>query len=936
METRKPESTDDIPATGSASPEEWADSDRTMMPGDGADPDRTMMPGVDGTGGARRYPEKIGHYRILHLLGEGGMGSVYLAEQENPHRIVALKVIKPGFVSADLLRRFEQEGNALGRLQHPGIAQIYEAGMADSGFGPQPYFAMEYIAGQTLIEYVEEQRLDVRARLELMAKVCDAMNHAHQRGIIHRDLKPGNILVDETGQPKILDFGVARVADSEVGMTRQTDLGQLLGTLQYMSPEQVQPDPAELDIRSDVYALGVIMYELLAGRLPHDMKQMALPEIVQTIRDVDPISLGSIKRIYRGDIETIVAKALEKDKTRRYASAAELAADIRRYLADQPIVARPPTTNYQLQKFARRHKALVSGVVAVVLALSVGVVVSTWQLVRARRAEAEARAVSDFLQNDLLAQASAANQSEPTTMPDPDLKVRTALDRAAEKIAGKFDKQPQVEAAIRDTIGQTYYDLGLYPEARKQLERALELHQRIQGPNNPKTLNTAMHLGFVAEGQGKFAEAEALESQTSETMRRVLGPEHPDTLKATGALGTVYLDRAKYAQAETIWRQNLEIERRVLGPENSQTLRGMNSLGEVYLYEGKYSLAEPLYSQTVEIERRVFGPEHPSTLLAINNLATLYHSQGRYSESEALYSQIVQIHSRISGPEHPDTLLAMNGLAENYTDEGKYAQGEALYKKTVEIQAGVLGPEHPGTLSSRYLLGRTYFYEGKYQQAEALLSQITEIRRRVLGPEHPGTLRTSSYLAYTYAAEGKNTQAEALFSHDLEVQRRVRGPENEDTLTTLTHMAYIYEVEGKYSSAETSAAQALAGRRHILGPEHPATAASEADLAEAYVSEGKFTQSEPLAREAEAFQRTTQPDNWQLFWAESLLGASLAGEKKYIEAEPLLLGGYRGMVERKDRMPVPKLRDLDDAHMWIVQMYVAWGKPQKANGWKHS
>lgn len=936
METRKPESTDDIPTARFAAPEECADADRTMMPGDGADPDRARMSGVDGAGGARHYPEKIGHYRILRLVGEGGMGSVYLAEQEDPHRIVALKVIKPGFVSADLLRRFKQEGDALGRLQHPGIAQIYEAGMADSGFGPQPYFAMEYISGQTLIEYVEEQRLDVRARLELMAKVCDAMNHAHQRGIIHRDLKPGNILVDEAGQPKILDFGVARVADSDVEMTRQTDLGQLLGTLPYMSPEQVQPDPAELDIRSDVYALGVIMYELLAGKLPHDIKQMALPEIVQTIRDVDPISLGSIKRIYRGDIETIVAKALEKDKTRRYASAAELAADIRRYLADEPIVARPPTTNYQLQKFARRHKALVSGVVAVVLALSVGVVVSTWQLVRARRAEAAAKAVSDFLQNDLLAQASVANESGPATNPDPDLKVRTALDRAATQITGKFAKHPELEAAIRDTIGQTYLDLGIYPEARKQLELALALHQRVEGPNNPRTLNTTIRLGSVAERQGKYAEAERLETTTGEAMRRRLGPDHPDTLKAMAVLGNVYIAQAKYPQAEAVFSRNLEIERRVLGPEDPQTLRGMHNLGLVYLYVGKYTLAEPLYNQLTEIDRRVLGPEHPATLSALLSLATLYQSQGKYAQAEDLFSQVLEVYRRVSGPEHPDTLLCMGNLAGAYTAGGKYAVGEALYIKTAEIQGHILGPEHPRTLSSRYSLGQTLFYEGKYSQAEALLSQVTEIRKRVVGPEHPGTLRTSSYLAYTYAAEGKYSQSEALFNHDLEVQRRVRGPENEDTLTTLTHMAFLYEVEGKYSLAEKSAAQTLEGRRHILGPEHPATAASEADLAEAYVAEGKFTQSEALAREAEAFQQTHEPDNWQLFWAESLLGASLAGEKKFAEAEPLLLEGYRGMLARKDRMPVPKLRDLDAAHVWIVQMYVALGKPEKAKEWRHS
>ena len=924
-ETQKAESLHDIP-TESAPLTSPLKSD--------ADPDRTIAPEDGGEGS--NCCTAIGRYRIVRLIGEGGMGSVYLAEQDNPHRVVALKVIKSGYVNVEFLRRFEREGEVLGRLHHPGIAQIYETGTADSGSGPQPYFAMEYIEGCSLLEFVSRRHLNLKERLELIAKICDAVNHAHQRGIIHRDLKPGNIIVDETGQPKILDFGVARVTDSDVEATRQTDIGQLIGTLNYMSPEQVLADPGELDFRSDVYALGVIAYELLTGKLPYDTDRKALHEVVRAIREEDPAPLSSVNRIYRGDIQTIVTKALEKDKTRRYAAAADVADDIRRYLADQPIVAHPPSTSYQLQKFARRHRALAAGTAAVFLVLIAGIIVSTWQAVRARRAEAAAQAVSDFLQNDLLAQASAANQSGPTTKPDPDLKVRTALDRAASKIAGKFNNEPQVEAAIRDTIGQTYFDLGLYPEARKHLERALDLHRRFDGQNSPKTLNTTMRLGSVAERQGKYAEAETLETSTAETMRRVLGPDHPDTLKATTVLGNVYIAQAKYPQAEAVFSRDLEIERRILGSEDPQTLRGMHSLGTVYLYEGKYSLAEPLHNQLVEIDSRILGPEHPATLLAKLNLATLYQSEGKYSQAEELFSQILEVYRRVSGPEHPDTLLCMNNLAGTYLVEGKYTPGEALYIKTAEIQGRVLGSEHPSTLSSKYSLGQIYFYEGKYPQAEALLSQITEIRRRVLGPEHPGTLRTSSYLAYTYTTEGKYGQAEALFNKDLEIQRRVRGPENEDTLTTLTHMAYMYEVEGRYGAAETSAAQALAGRRHFFGPEHPATAASAADLAEAYVAEGKFTQSEPLALEAEAFQLRTQPDNWQLFWAKSLLGASLAGENIYVEAEPLLLEGYRGMAARKDRMPVPKLRDLDSAHKWIIQMYLAWGKPQKAAEWAHT
>ncbi|HET9216827.1 MAG TPA: serine/threonine-protein kinase [Terriglobia bacterium] len=331
----------------------------------------------------------IGCYRILRRIGEGGMAFVFEAQQEYPHRTVALKLIKPGLTSLELLRRFEQESNALGRLQHHGIAQVYEAGTADTGFGPQPYFAMELIRGKTLLDYAESRALSTRDRLEMFAKICDAVHHAHQRGVIHRDLKPGNILVDETGQPKVLDFGVACPTDSNTPSTLRTSIGQLVGTLPYMSPEQALADPLELDTRSDVYSLGVILYELLSARLPYNTGKL-IHQAIQTIREEDPVRLSSINRNYRGDIETIVAKALEKDKTRRYSSAADLSADIQRHLKDEPIVARPPSTSYQLAIFARRHRGVVAGVVGFLLVLA-AVVTGSWLTMRAIEAEMSAR-----------------------------------------------------------------------------------------------------------------------------------------------------------------------------------------------------------------------------------------------------------------------------------------------------------------------------------------------------------------------------------------------------------------------------------------------------------------------------------------------------------------------------------------------------------------
>jgi tetratricopeptide (TPR) repeat protein len=775
--------------------------------------------------------------------------------------------------------------------------------------------------------------LDTEQRLQLMIRICEGVQHAHQRGLIHRDLKPGNILVDETGQPKILDFGVARVTDSDVETTRQTDLGQLVGTLAYMSPEQALGDPLEIDTRSDVYALGVILYELLAGRLPYDLSRKP-QEAARTIREEDPTPLSSISRVYRGDIETIVGKALEKDKSRRYASASGLAADVQRYLKDEPIAARPPSASYQLRKLARRNKTLVAGVAAVFVVLIGGVIASTWEAARARRAERIAETVNNFLQNDLLAQASANTQARPDTKPDPDLKVRITLDRAAARITGKFDRQPEVEAAIRDTIGQTYLGLGLYPEAGTQFERALELHRRVLGAQHPETLKTISRLGRTAFLRGKYPEAEALLRPNLEIQRRVLGPEHPDTLVSMTSLAYVYDRQGKYPQAEALQSQTLEIQRRVRGPEHPDTLGSMNNLANVYLDQGKYPQAEALYSQTLEIQRRVRGPEHPDTLGSMMNLANVYRQQGKYPQAEALHSQALEIKRRVLGPEHPDTLVSMNSLANVYAQQGKYAQAEALHSQVLEIRRRVLGPEHPITLLSMNNLANVYLDQGKYAQAEALHSQTLEIKRRVRGPEHPDTLVSMINLANVYRQQGMYAQAEALFSQTLEIRRRVLGPEHPETLKTLSDFASMYQREGKYHLAATQAAQALAGRRHALGSEHPDTMASAADLALAYQSQGKFAESKALAREALEFDRKKQPDDWQRFRAESLLGASWAGQKKYVEAERLLLEGYQGMLARKDRIDVPDWYQLDRAREWIIQLYQAWGKPEKAAEWR--
>jgi eukaryotic-like serine/threonine-protein kinase len=908
-------------------------------------------------------PKTIGSYRILGLLGEGGMGAVYEAEQDQPRRLVALKVIRSAWASPQTLRRFEQESQALGRLQHPGIAQIYEAGSAETGFGVQPFFAMELIHGKPLVEYADEQKLNMRQRLELMIQICDAVHHAHQRGIIHRDLKPSNILVDEAGQPKILDFGLARATDSDAQATRQTDMGQLLGTLAYMSPEQVLADPLALDTRSDVYALGVILYELLAGKLPYMLSKL-LHEAVKTIQQTDPAPLSSIHRNYRGDIETIVAKALEKDKARRYASAAELAADIRRYLNDEPIVARPPSAGYQLAKFARRNKALVGGVSAVFVVLVLGIVASTREAIQARRAQgsaqqetAIAQAVNDFLQNDLLAQASAYNQLKP----DPDLKVRTALDRAAQNIGGKFKSQPEVEAAIRKTIGETFDDLGLYPEAAAQLQSALQLSRRASGAENPTTLSIQADLASVDEKQGKYAETEKLASQAVAADRKVFGTDDPRTLRAMDYLASAYGDEDKIAQAVALHQQVIEADRRRLGPDDPTTLASMDDLANTYINgedyakaeamarqvvdarrraphldapqftaslqnlaaaltgEGKFADADAVYDEELELDRRIFGPEHAKTLLVMQSLAWNHIYEGKYQDAESQLHRILDADRRVLGPDNPDTFGTLEALAMASDLAGNHAEAVATQSQLLGAYRKLYGPDHSKTLSAMGNLAWFNYERGDYADAERVDRQMLAATQRLFGPDNANTVNAGGNLADVLAAEGKYTEAEALYMQTLQTARRSLGDSHLYTLDVLYRIPEMYQREGKYALAEKYAGEALAARRKAQGADDPKTLISECDLALALVSEGKYAQAEPLAREAMELEKKTQPDQWERYRSESLLGASLAGEKRPSEAAPLLEEGYHGMLARKAHINAPDRWQLDLAHQWLVR-----------------
>jgi tetratricopeptide (TPR) repeat protein/predicted Ser/Thr protein kinase len=728
------------------------------------------------------HPASIGGYRILRLIGEGGMGVVYEAEQDHPRRIVALKVLKSALAGPELKRRFALESEALGRLQHPGVARIYEAGFAETEFGPQPYIAMEFIRGPSLLDHANQKRLNTGARLELMIRIAEAVEHAHQRGIIHRDLKPANILVDDAGQPKILDFGVARITDADANATRQTSLGDLVGTLAYMSPEQFLGDPSLIDQRSDVYSLGVIFYELLAERPPYNLSRQ-LPEAARIVQEQDPPFLGAHKKEFRGDLETIAAKSLQKERSARYASAAELAADIRRYLALEPILAKPPTAIYQARKFIARHRVLVSAVLVVFVVLLGGIAASTAEAIRAARerdralrAEQVASAVNDFLQNDLLAQASARAQAGARTAPDPDLKVRTALDRAAARIPGKFDFQPVVEASIRRTIGLAYFDMNLLSEAQPQLERAADIRKRVLGAQHPDTLTSLDELGGLYNLQGKYPEAEKLLAEVLAARRRVLGEQDRGTLATMSNFALAVSYEGDDARAAPILADVLHAFRRLLGDQHPDTLSVMDSLATTYLRLGRFAEGVSLLERELELKMHLMGAEHPNTINCMHNLATGYRSLGRFARADSLFLTAWKARRKALGGDHWETQNTRYSLGISYRAQGRYAEAEKLFKESAATLARGLGPEHPLTLKVLHNLGEMYRLQQRLDEAESIFNLVLEARRRTLGSENPATAQVLASLGEMRVEHKAYAQAESLLSEALRI-REVKTPD---------------------------------------------------------------------------------------------------------------------------------------------------------------
>ena len=815
-----------------------------------------------------RLSETIGRYRIIGTLGEGGMGTVYEAEQDQPQRLVALKVIRPDYVSPELIRRFERESQVLGRLQHPGIAQIYEAGTADGPYGPQSFFAMELVRGQSLTEFASGRALDVKQRLQLFARICDAVHYAHQQGVIHRDLKPANIMVDATGQPKILDFGVARLTDADVQATRQTSVGEVVGTLQYMSPEQINADPLDIDTRSDVYSLGVILYELLTGKLPYDLARKLIYEAARVILIVDPAPLSSVDRKFRGDVEVIVGKALEKEKTRRYASADEMASDVRRFLSDEPIAARPASAIYQMRKFARRNRAMVGGLAIAALILVAGTAVSLWQAVRATAAErlaesrrseavassllaerrraqadsalqaaeaaraeaqqeraaatasagratseaAKATAVNGFLQNMLAS-------SDPANARGQELSVREVLDQAALTArTGDLNRQPQVRAAVQGTIGRTYYALGLYDQARPLLDSVYEIRRRISGSASLELAESVRDRGQLASAQGNFAVAEAQLRQGLMIRRAKLRADDDLVTKDMTDLAHALYSQGKFAEAEQVYRQALGLARSRHGNTGAVVAERLQSLGTFLSYTSRLQEAQPLLAEAVEVLRATHGSDHPSVVNALVALSDVQTGERQFAAATASLRDALPIARKLYGDEHPVLANVYSRLGSVLISVGKQEEAEPLIRDALAMRLKLLGDQHPDVQLARVDLARLQQAKGRFADADTLLKQALAARRKVLGEASPAVSATLGDLGYLEMLREDYPASARYYRESLPIWRAA-GIEDEE-VGALGQIGWALQKQGKFDEAEPILRDVVARRRARFGDKH--------------------------------------------------------------------------------------------------------------------
>jgi serine/threonine protein kinase len=863
-----------------------------------------------------RVGSLVGAYKLMEQIGEGGMGVVYVAEQTQPvRRKVALKIVKPGMDTRQVVARFEAERQALAMMDHPNIAKVLDGGTTASG---RPYFVMELVRGLPITEYCDAERLSIRQRLELFVLVCRAVQHAHQKGIIHRDLKPSNILVtlhDGVPVPEVIDFGVAKATGQVLtDKTVYTAFTQLIGTPLYMSPEQVELSGLDVDTRSDIYSLGVLLYELLTGTTPFDaetLKKAAFDEMRRIIREQEPpkpstrlSTLGEaltttsakrssdprhLDRSVRGELDWIVMKALEKDRHRRYETANDFAAEVMRYLTDQPVEACPPSASYRLAKFARRNRAALMTTALLLAMLVLCTVVSTWQAIRARRAERDAVA----------AWAQESRQRR---------QVEQQRNRAVE--AEKLARSNEQDAKRSQADTQAFSDF---------------LVNDMLAVARPEGVQGGLGVGVTV--------AQALEAAEANLEKRFAGRPLAEAT-AHDAIGRTWRNLARYEQAERHLRRAVELREQHLGRDDSATLDSRNSLGVTLTQMGCPDEALPLHEETLEKRRAKLGPNHPETLNGMRNLAQAYRAAGKFDQALPLLEMTLEKMKAKLGPDHPDTLLSMHNLGSAYMAAGKFDQAMPLLEETVQMQKAKLGPDHPHTLISVHNLAIVYQLSNQSDRAVSLYEETVEKMRAKFGPDHPTTLQNVGNLASAYRDTGRPDKAEPLFLEVVSGLRLKLGLAHPTTQTYIRHLTVCYSKLRQPEKAEPLLRELTAFWKDKDGDDSPQHATHLIALGQNLLEQQRPADAEPLLRQGLLIREKSESDAWTTFNARSLLGGSLLGQKHYAEAEPLLLSGYEGLKQREETIPPQHKARPTEALERLVQLYDAWGRKDKADEWR--
>ncbi len=744
----------------------------------------------------------IGPYKLLEQIGEGGFGVVFLAEQQHPiRRRVALKVIKPGMDTRQVIARFEAERQALAMMDHANIARVFDAGTTNSG---RPYFVMELARGIPITDYCDRNQLPLPQRLELFGHTCQAIQHAHQKAIIHRDIKPSNVLVAQhDGAPvvKVIDFGIAKAMGQKLTeKTLSTNFAHMVGTPLYMSPEQADLSGQDIDTRTDIYALGVLLYELVTGTTPFDryrLHSVPFDELRRIIREEEPPTPSttlsrarsaepgtrnanrtarSERRALRWrELDWIVMKCLEKERTRRYETADGLARDIERYLRDEPVEACPARAGYRLRKFVRRNRGRVVAAGLLLLALLAGIAGTTWGMMRAERARQNAvlaqRAEAERADGERRAKeegqkrlaqiergteilASAFRDLNPEAADKEGVSLRALLSRwmsdAAQQLEGETVGDPLLVARLQHVLGISLRELGYLEHAERVLVKACQTRERLLGADNLDTVATKHHLAVLYRERGKYALAETLYKEVLQFRTAQLGTDHPDTLATQHGLAVLYHSQGEYVPAQALYKQVLAARIAQLGAHHLDTLTTQSRLAALYRTQGKHALAQALYEEVLAVRTAKLGPDHLATVASKDNLAQLYCDQGKYALAQELSKDVLAVHTAKLGADHPDTLTSKLHWACLQRAQKNYALAERLTKEVLEIRTAKLAADHPSTLHAKHELARIYQDQGKYVLAEALYKELLQVRTAKLGANHPDTLCTKADLAGLY------------------------------------------------------------------------------------------------------------------------------------------------------------------------------------------